>query len=391
METLNYLEAQRSHMAAALASLDAAEYGRQLQAFSAHYYALSLHERYPHKETLINGYYDFSRLQAALRNETAAYLHLEKALALGFTRFSQLDRDPFFEGVSSTKAFREVVEPYRKAKDFLAILRGSDRYDPAGDPSLPVFSYQEAAAPELIRLKDELELDTVAGQGYERARILNLMRWLHSCIRHDGEHGSLTGIDTLQKVHYCIKEHKGLNCRGMAGIFNACLLALGFKSRVVICKPKDLLGTDTDSHVINIVYIRAQQKWVWVDVALGAYVLDERKEMLSVQEVRERLIDGRPLLLNPDANWNQRVLLTKEEYLYRYMAKNLYRFSCPLRSAYEGKSSPDEKALEAVHLLPWVETAGGAQIVPENLHGEQYTCSPEYFWQKPAADSTHCQ
>ena len=34
--------------------------------------------------------------------------------------------------------------------------------------------------------------------------------------------------------------------------------------------------------------------------------------MLSVQEVRERLRDGRPVILNEEANWNNQQKITKE-------------------------------------------------------------------------------
>ena len=52
--------------------------------------------------------------------------------------------------------------------------------------------------------------------------------------------------------------------------------------------------------------------------------MDENGIMLSVQEVRERLRDGRPVILNEEANWNNQQKITKEYYLDSYMAKNLY-------------------------------------------------------------------
>ena len=56
----------------------------------------------------------------------------------------------------------------------------------------------------------------------------------------------------------------------------------------------------------------------------NAWVMDENGIMLSVQEVRERLRDGRPVILNEEANWNNQQKITKEYYLDSYMAKNLY-------------------------------------------------------------------
>ena len=33
--------------------------------------------------------------------------------------------------------------------------------------------------------------------------------------------------------------------------------------------------------------------------------MNETGELLGLQEVRERLINDQPLILNPDANWNR--------------------------------------------------------------------------------------
>ena len=38
--------------------------------------------------------------------------------------------------------------------------------------------------------------------------------------------------------------------------------------------------------------------------------MDENGIMLSVQEVRERLRDGRPVILNEEANWNNQQKIT---------------------------------------------------------------------------------
>lgn len=49
--------------------------------------------------------------------------------------------------------------------------------------------------------------------------------------------------------------------------------------------------------------------------------MDENGIMLSVQEVRERLRDGRPVILNEEANWNNQQKITKEYYLDSYMVR----------------------------------------------------------------------
>lgn len=64
-----------------------------------------------------------------------------------------------------------------------------------------------------------------------------------------------------------------------------------------------------------------------------AQTQDELKmKMLSIQEIRERLRKGMPLVLNKEANWNNEKQTSKDEYLDNYMAKNLYNVNCTLRN-----------------------------------------------------------
>lgn len=80
--------------------------------------------------------------------------------------------------------------------------------------------------------------------------------------------------------------------------------------------------------------------------------MNEKGELLSIEEVRVRLINNKPLLLNPDANWNHKVSKTKEDYLDEYMIKNLYMFECSIKSEYDTETSGKGKRLEYLDLLP---------------------------------------
>jgi hypothetical protein len=101
-----------------------------------------------------------------------------------------------------------------------------------------------------------------------------------------------------------------------------------------------------------MVYAPSLKKWVWVDPTFDAYVMNEKGEMLSIEEVRERIIDGRPLILNPDANWNHKESQTKEHYFYYYMAKNLYMLGCYANSEYNTETDQVGKTYTYVYLLP---------------------------------------
>ena len=147
-------------------------------------------------------------------------------------------------------------------------------------------------------------------------------------------------------------KHTGVSCGELATTLNDCYLAMGWKSRKVYCFPKDSLKIDRDSHVINVVYSASKKKWIWVDPTNDAYVMDEKGELLNIEEVRQRLIEDKSLIVNPDANWNRKSSLTKEYYLDTYMAKNLYRFYCPLNSEYDYETWGQNKRVVYVYLYP---------------------------------------
>lgn len=233
---------------------------------------------------------------------------------------------------------------------YLDKLKAAAKYNFKDTRVIPEFTYQDQNNPNLIALRKGFNLDSIAGYGNDISKILNLLHWIHNLIPHDGNHENPTIKNALSMITQCKKEERGLNCRGLATVLNECYLSMGFKSRFVTCMPKD--SVFDDCHVINSVYLPNEKKWIWIDPTHNAYVMNEKGELLSIEEVRERLISGRPLILNPDANWNNKSTTTKEEYLYKYMAKNLYRLQCPLVSEYDTETWKEGKKITFVELLP---------------------------------------
>ncbi len=262
---------------------------------------------------------------------------------------------------------------YQESK--LSILKTAAKYNNADKSYIPKFAYQSSDNPNLIAIRKELKLDSIAGSGSEISRILNLMHWLHNLIPHDGMNGNPEIRNALNMIAVCKKEGRGLNCRGLAMVLNECYLSLGIKSRYVTCLPKDT--TDQDCHVINMVYSNDLNKWIWIDPSFDAYVMDEKGILLGIEEVRERLINGKPLILSPDANWNRQQTQTKEFYLENYMAKNLYKLETPLVSEYNTETSEKGKVIKYVQLTSAVD-------VPIKKSYQLYsTHNPKLFWAKP--------
>lgn len=233
---------------------------------------------------------------------------------------------------------------------YLEKLKLGKDYQKEAEIEIPTFTYQEASNPNLMALRKGFNLDSIAGTGNEISQILNLLHWIHDLVPHDGNINNPTVKNALSMINVCQTDERGLNCRGLAIVLNECYLAMGFKSRFVTCMPKD--SVFQDCHVINSVYSYDLQKWIWIDPTNDAYVMDEKGELLGLGEVREKLINEEMVILNPDANWNNKHSTLKENYLMNYMAKNLYRFSCVLESKYDIETSQQGKQVEYLELIP---------------------------------------
>lgn len=184
-------------------------------------------------------------------------------------------------------------------------------------------------------------------------------------------------MNAIYMAEACKDGSRGLNCRGLATVLNECYLAMGFKSRFVTCMPKVYIN---DCHVINTVYSNTLDKWIWVDPTNNAWVMDENGTLLSIQEVRERLRNGQPLVLNEKANWNNKSKQTKEEYLENYMAKNLYTIGCSNNYKYGTEVyTKDQKRPEDTLLSP----KDFINEYPDYMIYDYEVNDDKWFWQSP--------
>jgi hypothetical protein len=233
---------------------------------------------------------------------------------------------------------------------YLTTLKKAKKYSLNQSKEFPKFTYQDSSDVNLKRIRKDFNLDSIAGKGNEVSKLLNMMHWVHNIVRHDGGSSNPTLKNAIDLVNVCQVENRGVNCRMMAVILNECYLSMGYKSRMITCMPKPLKFNDC--HVINSVYSKQLNKWIWLDPTFDAYVMNEKGELLGLQEVRNRLTNDQPLILNPEANWNRQSSQTKENYLYNYMAKNLYRLETPIHSTYNYETKEKGKTVEYMQLLP---------------------------------------
>lgn len=315
-------------------------------------------------------HYNMACATALLGRTSEALACLGEAVGNGFKDWNNLSTDTDLDSIRKEPGFRWLAETVRRRGDYHGILQRFAAY--AAEPSAKIsFTYQDEEAPDLVRFKETYRLQEVAGQGDEFARAVRLLHWVHAQVRHDGSSKNPEPKNALHLLEVCRTEKRGINCRMMATILNEACLALGLKSRMVVCLPLD--EQDPDCHVINAVWSEAHGKWLYLDPTNDVWLADEKGAPLSVAEVRLRLIAGQPLRISEGANWNGRPLVAAH-YL-SYMAKNLVRISCPVESAFGYESRPQRRFVT-------LDSTAMARL-PRGQEGGGIVHDPARFWSRP--------
>ena len=323
--------------------------------------------------------YNLACLYSLKKDKKKAVAFFEKAVNGGYDDYSNAKEDTDLDYIRNEPNFIKAINSIREF-DFLYILQNAGSYQEDTRSDLPDFQYEDIRNWRIQAVKQSFNLDSIAGQGDEMSRIINILNWVHQSIRHDGSNWPVCEIDAIDIYHYAKTRNRGVNCRALAIVLNECYLSMGFKSRFITCLPKR--EDDPDCHVINCVYSTTFDKWVWMDPSFNAYLKDEEGNFLSIEEVRFRLINDLPIVLNDDANWNGKPT-QKEWYVDTYMAKNLYWFQCPARSLFNVETRYRNSDQPYITLLP----TGYARTNNISQNGV-VTHDPDYFWQTPKREIT---
>ena len=325
------------------------------------------------KSLMGNGiYYNAACYYSRLKKKKQALEYLKKSIDFGFKDIEHIKADSDLDNIRHEKKFKEIIKQLENCS-YLNILKRSGGFAKE-EKAIPQFTYANPNDSNSVKVRRYFNLDSIAGSGDEISKIKNLMYWVHNTIRHDGSSENPKEKNAIALAELCKKENRGINCRMMAIMLNECYMAMGWKSRYITCLPQD--STDNDCHVINAVFSNTLNKWIWMDPTFAAYVSDEKGNLLGLSEVRERLVKGLPLVLNDDANWNNKNKETKAMYLDSYMAKNLYQLECPIEFRF-GEESKGGKWSKYILLKPHGYDSFRAR------HTEYITEDENQFWQTP--------
>jgi len=316
-------------------------------------------------------YYDLACCHALLGQKKQALMTLEQSVLLGYKDYNNMVNDNDLRSLRKDKKYEALLAQVNDRQP-LSVLRKSAPY--AKEEKKVEFRYQPNESMNLRWVREYFKLDSVAGQGDELSKIINLLHFAHDNIRHDGSNRAIAELDAIDLYNYYKATGRGVNCRQLAISLCEMYLSMGIPARYVTCMPADSL--DTECHVINTVWSEQLQKWLYIDPTMDAWVMDENGTMLSIAEVRERLVNGQPLVLCETANWNHESQQTKEYYLETYMAKNLYYFVCKKLNRFNPESIyRNNNPEDDVRLIPVGFVNGNWKC--------DTTTDPDVFWAKP--------
>ena len=315
--------------------------------------------------------YDQACCYALLGQKKQALRSLDRSVSLGYKDYNNMLNDNDLRSLRKDKKYQALLEEVR-GRQPIEVLKKSAPY--AKDAAGVKFFYQPQESMNLRMVREYFKLDSVAGQGDELSRIIRLLHFVHDNIRHDGGNRAFAEMDAIDIYNAYKVTGKGVNCRQLAITLCEMYLAVGIPARYVTCLPAD--PNDYECHVINAVWSEQLQKWLYIDPTMDAWVTDENGTMLSIAEVRERLIKDMPLVLCETANWNHETQQTKDYYLEVYMAKNLYYFACKKVNRFNAESLYRDN-----------DPNDDVRLIPEGFVNDNFKCDtttdPDVFWGKP--------
>lgn len=271
---------------------------------------------------------------------------------------------------------------------YLPFLRKNEAYNRELKKPDIQFEYASPSDTNLMFLRNRYNLDSIAGDGSETERMINLMRWVHGLSSHATNPAWPRTMNSHNLIDLCLNENKTINCYMYSTILNEVYLSMGYYSRFI-----HLWYTRTgESHVVTAVYSENLDKWIMMDADFGAYFTDENGTILGIPEIRHRIINKEELRASDGmefAGGKFLKLLGKlfgAENLYSwYLSKNILRYSTPLRSVFDIQS---DRTADVIYLIPSAYTK---EVNPYPKHRETerydlyYTDDEDFFWQKPAS------
>ncbi len=127
------------------------------------------------QEIQVTYYYNLACGSSLLGRPEEAVAYLGMAVGSGFKDFAHLKSDRDLDLIRQNPGFLVLQEIIRARPGYLAILRQHGDYASNTGTSSATFIYQSKQDPDLTRFRETWKLESIAGNGDDASRILNLL------------------------------------------------------------------------------------------------------------------------------------------------------------------------------------------------------------------------
>ena len=222
-------------------------------------------------------------------------------------------------------------------------------------------------------IRDYFQLDTLYdGAASTWEKTLAIAGFVASNVPHANQTVQPEYRNAIYLWEYTKNTEPAFNCRLHSIMLFELLSAVGIEATFITCMPED--SKDNDCHVVNQAWIPELGKWVMIDSDSGGfYATDPDGSLLSLQEMREHYILGKPICYHPQFG----EAAGNECWYYDYMAKNTYWFSCWETIHFDQEPSAGKDAGRYIHLVP-------EGFKPFGINGgDMVTSDDGQFWAAP--------
>lgn len=130
----------------------------------------------------------------------------------------------------------------------------------------------------------------------ETDKVIRLMKYVYYHTIHDGQRsGEFPELTARYLLNEC-RSGRGITCLMIAVVLQELCLAEGYCARIVQTKSFD--SAYLNSHWVTCVFLPQQGTWGMFDATYCVYCTDDDGIVLSIPDIRQRLIEGKMYTVN---------------------------------------------------------------------------------------------
>lgn len=185
----------------------------------------------------------------------------------------------------------------------------------------------DLTCPQFAVLREKYGLERIAGKGGDFQRAKRLLHYLAPRLKHSSWYDNHVPCNAMDLLEYSLDQPEhGINCLNKSKILAECCLAVGIYARRVSIMPYSPF--DFDNHVVTEIFDRKMGKWIMLDPTTDGYFVDNKKQPLSLLEMRSKFANDEfvTFVFCADKLRDLEKSAQKNAYFNAYICKNLFYF-----------------------------------------------------------------